>query len=461
MNKIFNPKIEFFRNNPCESHIYREICDRLCKANIDINVAPATNCWLSPRLEVNRTPHFLSALFGDAKTAALLGESIVIVGAGGLGQDLVAHLQRYNLNVIGLSDNNTEIQGKSLLGFKVRSLSHFVKNFPTAIFVIAVVGFEDELFRQLTNYGIPAECIRRKPSDKDYDLIPMFIDEANFHAQRGFSSQEPQRNYLSVIGDRIDRIEQAYQQFYDDKSRDLFLSKLTLHASHLNYAFFMDFMKRHSEPYRWYGAPSRCKQNATENYFYFNNDVIQLRDNEIYMDVGAYDGDTVASYIEAASLSGVSTNHIYALEPDPKCFKKLSMAYGDHGLVSCHELGLYSQTGDFFFSSSDDSDHNDKSGHIASSGPDTVHLTSLDEFLGDKRVTLIKMDPPGGIVNEIISGGEKVIQRNKPSLVLGTYHTLDEFIETPITLKSMCPDYKMFLRHNTYHLCDTALYAVV
>ena len=108
------------------SHIYREICDRLCKANIDINVAPVTNGWLNPRLEVNRTPHFLSALFGDAKTAALLGESTVIVGAGGLGQDLVAHLQRYNLNVVCLSDNNTEIQGNSLLGFKVRSLSYFV-----------------------------------------------------------------------------------------------------------------------------------------------------------------------------------------------------------------------------------------------------------------------------------------------------------------------------------------------
>lgn len=461
MNKIFNPKTEYFKNNLFDSNIFREICDRLGKANIDIDIMPNSNYWLSPRLWVNRTPHFLSALFGEAKTAALLGESVVVVGAGSMGLDLVAHLQRYNLNIAGFSDKKKEMHGQRHLGFKVRPLSYYVKNFPAAIYVIAVVGFEDVLFKQLIDFGISEERIRRKPIDKDYDLIPMFIDEANFYAQQGFSSTETQQEYLSVIGDRIGRIEQAYHQFHDDTSRDLFISKLTLHASHMNYAFFMDFMKRHSEPLRRYGAPAGCSHNATENYFYFNNDVIQLRNNEIYLDVGAYDGDTVASYMDAASLLGVKTKQIYALEPDPKSFERLSKAYGDHELVSCHELGLFGYRGEFSFSPSGESDHNEKSGHMDISGPDTVQLTSLDEFLGDKRVTLIKMDPPGGIVNDIISGGKNVIQRDRPSLVLGTYHTLDEFIETPITLKSFCPDYKIFLRHNTYHLCDTALYAVV
>ena len=71
------------------------------------------------------------------------------------------------------------------------------------------------------------------------------------------------------------------------------------------------------------------------------------------------------------------------------------------------------------------------------------------------------MDPSGDIVNEVLSGAEKTISTYKPKLALGIYHSLEEFINIPIYLKEISPEYKLFLRHNTYHLCDTDLYAYV
>jgi hypothetical protein len=58
-------------------------------------------------------------------------------------------------------------------------------------------------------------------------------------------------------------------------------------------------------------------------------------------------------------------------------------------------------------------------------------------------------------------GGTETIKAKKPILALVVYHSLEEFIEVPILLKKWCPEYNLFLRHNTYHLCDTDLYAYV
>ena len=156
----------------------------------------------------------------------------------------------------------------------------------------------------------------------------------------------------------------------------------------------------------------------------------------------------------------MSAKDIYAFEPDPPNFKRLHSVFGANPIVSCHELGLWRETDRLRFNCSDDAYHNDQSGEINSGGSGEIDVTSMDEFFKGKNVSLIKMDPPGRIIHEIISGGAEVIKKNKPNFILGTYHSLDEFLETPIRLSELNSDYKFYLRHNTYHLCDTALYAI-
>ncbi len=103
----------------------------------------------------------------------------------------------------------------------------------------------------------------------------------------------------------------------------------------------------------------------------------------------------------------------------------------------------------------------DQAGTIDDSGDIEIEVVSLDECLQGEKVTFIKMDPGGNVIPEAIQGAAGIIAQHKPKLALGAYHALESIFEIPLLVHRICPDYKLFLRHNTYHLCDTDLYATL
>ena len=69
-----------------------------------------------------------------------------------------------------------------------------------------------------------------------------------------------------------------------------------------------------------------CYLKATEDSEgNVNKEILRCNDYEIYADLGAYNGDTVRSYLEFCP----NLKEIYALEPDLRNFKKLS-AYAEN-----------------------------------------------------------------------------------------------------------------------------------
>ncbi len=59
----------------------------------------------------------------------------------------------------------------------------------------------------------------------------------------------------------------------------------------------------------------QCRSEKPEVY----TNLLKPNDQEIFVDLGAYDGDTIAEFLQFVS----DYQHIYALEPDAKNFKKL------------------------------------------------------------------------------------------------------------------------------------------
>ena len=70
----------------------------------------------------------------------------------------------------------------------------------------------------------------------------------------------------------------------------------------------------------------------------------------------------------------------------------------------------------------------------------------------------IKADIEGAEMN-LLHGAKKIIQKYKPKLAISIYHTIMDFFEIPLYIKSLVPEYKMAIRHYSNNTTETVLYA--
>ena len=325
--------------------------------------------------------------------------------------------------------------------------------------LLSIFNHEDSITRQLITSGFKSSSIFRKSHDTDARVTVMYAMSMAMLGTQGIFVNKEISSDLSILETLIQvepLVEKAYGCFSDEKSKELFVMKLALLASNMHFALFKRFMLLFSEPIHEHGILNY--QGTPEDYLYFNNDALLLEDGEVYVDIGAYDGDTIETFVDACEKKGVSYSQIFGFEPDKDCFERLKPSTSSLANCSVYELGLWKETKTLKFQESAQSAH-DQAGQIIEEGETSINVVSIDEFFQNIEVSFIKMDPPGGIINQIIEGGVQTISRDKPKLALGIYHSLDEFIQVPIMLKEICPEYSLVLRHNTYHLCDTDLYA--
>lgn len=401
---------------------------------------------------------FLDILFGKAKESALAGAPIVLFGAGDLGAEMLYALKLQGITVSCFCDNNVSKQGQSIKGIPVISFTELQSSHKDSLIVLTLCKHVRAVAAQLKDKGFDLGNVFRKEENSDSSLLAMY---AMVGTQVTFVDYKNVSKPLSILDNLMSmevKVEAAHDAYMDEKSQALFITKLALYASDLHFSLFKEFMLMFSEPIHEFGMLNY--DGTPEDYYYFNNDVLEVEEGEVYVDVGAFDGDTIKSFNNACNKLNVNYKKIYGFEPDPECYKRLENNVASYDNVSLHKLGLWSESKTLEFTSSGESIH-DQAGSIAGSGNVKIEAVSLDDFLDGDKVTFIKMDPSGDIVNEVLLGAEKTISKHKPKLALGIYHSLEEFIDVPVYLKKICPEYKLFLRHNTYHLCDTDLYACV
>ena len=88
-----------------------------------------------------------------------------------------------------------------------------------------------------------------------------------------------------------------------------------------------------------------------------------------------------------------------------------------------------------------------------------VPIKRLDDVISEgESVTFIKMDIEGSEY-KALEGARKIITKNKPVLAICIYHRLEHFLEIPLLIKSMNPEYNLIMRHHIDTTCDAVLYA--
>jgi FkbM family methyltransferase len=401
-------------------------------------------------------PDFLDILFGEDKEDALTNRPVIICCAGDLGKQMLSTLQSYGIFPAAMCENDSEKINRLYLNTPITSFEKAIESHPGALFVLAIHKHRDAIYQQLITNGIPPNSI--KCANSDSDLIYQYIGIGTQGQISIYKEHRSTKNSIAYLSERQNRIAHASEILYDEKSRQLLTTKLALLASHGQFTLFSDYIHEFSEPYRDFGLLGY--EGTPEDYYYFNNDIFNINDNELYIDVGAFDGDTIDTFIDACTKNGKQYQEIIAFEPDPGCFEKLHKKYSSHKNISLQQIGLWSSTTQVRFLSTQGGAY-EQGAAISESGDITIHTTSLDDFLKGSRVSLIKMDPPGNILPEVIKGAVSTIQKHRPNLAIGAYHGPDSIFELPLLVNAICPEYRIALRQNTCHLCDTDLLATI
>ena len=167
--------------------------------------------------------------------------------------------------------------------------------------------------------------------------------------------------------------------------------------------------------------------------------------NEVYMDLGAYNGDTIQ---ELGRLTDWQWREVLAVEPDRRNCRKLRLRADElaaKGLtVEVHEAGIWSEQGELGCS-----DSGGRQSTFIGAEKKTVPVTTIDDVAAGRQMTMIKMDVEGAEV-QAIAGGRQTIGECKPKLFVAAYHYDVDLFRLPLLLWELVPEYKIYLRKHPY-----------
>ncbi|OGS12105.1 MAG: hypothetical protein A2234_07365 [Elusimicrobia bacterium RIFOXYA2_FULL_58_8] len=186
---------------------------------------------------------------------------------------------------------------------------------------------------------------------------------------------------------------------------------------------------------------------------YFPKGIIELSDREVFVDGGAYTGDTLLTFMR---LSGGRCARCGVFEPEPANAARLKVTVKQHDLrnVTVHNKGLWSAPATLAFAVW----HGTSASAISGAGEVSVEADTVDNAAPD--ATFIKLDIEGAEL-EALKGASQTIKRNRPKLAICVYHKPGDLYEIPFFIKSLVPEYRLYLRQHQPVACETVLYAVI
>lgn len=166
---------------------------------------------------------------------------------------------------------------------------------------------------------------------------------------------------------------------------------------------------------------------------------------EFYLDLGAYNGDTIQ---ELGRLTNLQWQQVVAVEPDRRNCRKLralAEELAQRGLaVEVHESGIWDAAGELSFS-----DSGGRQATFIGASKRVVPVTTIDVVAAGRPLSYIKMDVEGAEV-QALRGGAGTISQHKPKLFVAAYHYDVDLFRLPQLMWQLVPDYKIYLRKHPY-----------
>jgi len=346
---------------------------------------------------------------------------VVIYGARVMGQDFLSKLRERSIPVHAFCDGNRDLWGSYIGGVKVLSPQQLGRMSRRTPILIASLIYQNEIYDILSRKGFtlvyPISFLTHK--------FPNIFICARY--KDIFNSLFSERNQA--------KIDKLYKLFEDEESRKTFF---------------------HILKYRLTFDPANIARIRSKYDMYFEPPIITLGASEVFVDCGAFTGDTLKIFYRYTKGRYA---RVYAFEPDRLNFQKFkkTIERSRWPRISVFNKGVYSSSGKFCFS-----ELGTVSSCISSGRKNEIRrqFVRLDGFLKrDEKVTFIKMDIEGAEI-DALRGARRIIRQDKPKLVICVYHWPSNFWNIPLLIKELNPGYRVYLRHYSDYVDETICYAV-
>lgn len=247
---------------------------------------------------------------------------------------------------------------------------------------------------------------------------------------------------MSVINDVFYRIRYYYEKMIDKEEYIISLYKEDLSRQIIKNR--LDFYKTGDCKYID-STPVSASEYYSQEYYHITN-------NEVYVDCGAYDGDSIIDFIRFVDGR---YDKIIGFEPDSISFEKLKKNVSEHSNIKIFNYASGKENGEVRFEST---------GTLGSSlsdiQGDIVEVKKLDDLLRNERITLIKIDVEGAEL-DTLEGLRSTITSQKPKMAVCIYHMMNDIIDIIEYISSLVSEYKFIVRQHVNSILDTVLYAEV
>ena len=348
------------------------------------------------------------------------GRRVVIYGAGNLGQKVLLGLKFKQVELVAFADADPKLWNKRLHGVMVYAPKEAAALFgDNALFLVAI-------WHPTSSHGVESilGSLRNLGCHNAITFVPLFWSQPETFLPY----------YLWDLPSRMlaaaDDVRRAFTLFGEVESRAEYVRQVRLRLRG-------DFA---------------CLKTPASHPQYFPNLFDHLAD-EHFVDCGAYDGDTIRSFLEGSDRR---FGKVVAFEPDPHNVKRLRESLAAYpelmDRVVVYPFAIGDRAGTVRFNASSAS-----SSCVSEFGDLDVPCTTLDQVVD--RATFIKMDIEGSELSAL-KGAQATIQRDRPVLAICVYHQQEHLWEIPLFIAAQLDRATFSLRSYCADGFESVCYAV-
>lgn len=329
---------------------------------------------------------------------------VAVYGTGNGADRVFDEFEKLGITVSAVVASDGFVRSRTFHGFRVKSVSQAEEELGD--FVIALC-FASPLPQVIENI--------KKLSEKHKIIMP---------SVPVFGDNIFNKDFLK---NNIQSIEKAYSLLYDEQSKKVFEGIIRFQITgDLNCCF-------------------DCESPKEEAFA-----ILGLGENESFLDLGAYRGDTVEEFLKHTK----SYKKIVAVEPDKRTFKKLQ--------TNCESLKNCTLLNNAVWSCNRvlNFDGNKGRGASAKTGREEIEAVCVDRIFEEYgKFTYLNIDIEGA-ESEMLSGAVTALG-SKPKICMAAYHRSEDIFELVSKINGINPGYKIYLRHHPHiSFWDTNIYCV-
>lgn len=342
-------------------------------------------------------------------------KKIVLYGMGDGAEKIKAVLDQKEIPLADIMASDEFVRGHSFLGIRVKKLSEIEELYGDDFIILVCFGTQ-----------IPEVMDKISYISRQHELYAPNVPIAG----EGLFD-------LDYAREHRDELERVYDLLADGQSKKVFENVIR---------------------YKLSGDLSLLSEAETPSEEKF--DLLNIGTEEIYADLGAYDGDTVIEFLNETSLQFTK---IYAMEPDSKNYRKMKRRLYMIGsaILEAYNCGAWDEDTSVIFDL--------RSGRSSKAVPDKnavlnparfreVKMMKVDTMLQGQPVTYLKMDVEGA-EEQALNGARETIANFSPKMNIALYHRNEDMFKIPLLVNSMQKKYKLYMRHHPYFPdWDTNLY---